>query len=51
MLIVETKVYDTILEYLFENDIADHLDHAHAIMHDLDPEEVDFILEEKKVTE
>ena len=51
VLIVETKVYDTILEYLFENDIADHLDHAHAIMHDLDPEEVDFILEEKKVTE
>lgn len=45
---VETPIYDAVIDYLFEKDIADSIDHAHAIMKELDGNEIDFIMNEAK---
>tara|TARA_B100001113_G_scaffold285377_1_gene240669 strand:+ start:1117 stop:1587 length:471 start_codon:yes stop_codon:yes gene_type:complete len=45
---VETPIYDAVSEYLIKNDIAQNTDHIHAIMDELDGNEIDFIMNEGK---
>jgi len=44
---VETPIYDAVSAYLIKNDIAQNIDHVHAIMHELDGDEIDFIINDK----
>ena len=40
------SIYDSVLAYLFDNGIVEGIDHAHATMHELNEDEVYFILEQ-----
>ena len=41
------STYETVLEYLYAKEMVEGIEHAHAVMHELDADEIQYIVEEK----